>query len=161
MRSRSFKIVFASMLAMTSVALSGVSAFAAEWEAVPMNDHADRTIVFTFNKSNGQTDYTSWETKEDNTNVYVKAVPYTLPYGGFTVQSQYKTFLAGISNASKGEYRINDYNEHSIRSDAKDNLNLTNKKVRIKGAYKNMAYTSGDVTIKWSPDTYGSVPSLN
>lgn len=34
-------------------------------------------------------------------------------------------------------------------------------KVRIKGAYKNMAYTSGDVTIKWSPDTYGSVPSLN
>lgn len=77
------------------------------------------------------------------------------------MQSQYKIILVGASNASKGEYRINDYNEHSIRSDAKDNLNLTNKDVRIKGAYKNMAYTSGDVTIKWSPDTYGSVPSLN
>lgn len=38
---------------------------------------------------------------------------------------------------------------------------LVERRNNNEGAYKNMAYTSGDVTIKWSPDTYGSVPSLN
>lgn len=151
----------ASCIALTAAAAAmlSVSAFAAEWGTSTV-DHNDRTFKFIFNTSNNQTDHTTWETKDDNTNVYIKAVAYTLPSGGFTVQSQYKNLVGLTSNASKGAYRINDYNEHSIRSDNVSG-SLTGKKVRIEGGYKNMTCSYGDVTVKWSPDTYGNVPSLN
>ena len=153
------KTLAAGTLAMSMVLSFAAPAFAAAPEIVPMNGHQDRTITFVFNSSNNQQDETTWETKEDNTNTYIVAINNSLPVGGFTVQTQTPGLFGVPTKASKGEYRINDYNEHSIRNDAVGNM--AGKQVRIVGRYQNMAYTYGDVTAKWSPDTYGNVPSLN
>ena len=154
------KMFATAALAMSMVLCFAAPAFAAEPEIVPLNDHQDRTITFVFDSSNNQQDETTWETKEDNTNTYIVAINNSLPVGGFTVQTQTPgLFGIGTTKASKGEYRINDYNEHSIRNDAVSNM--AGKKVRIVGRYQNMDYTYGDVTVNWSPDTYGNVPSLN
>lgn len=142
-----------------------IPAFAAESSSTTnRSNHQDKTEQFVFNIENGQTDYTTWRKKDDNTPVYVKAVENTLPLGGFTIQSYYKTSLNQIRPASTGQYRINDYKAHTIISDnarSWGDLDLTDKQVRLCGRYQNMQYTYGDVTIKWSPDTMGQYPSLN
>lgn len=153
------KTLATGVLAMSMVLSFAAPAFAAEPEIVPMNDHKNRTFTFVFDSSNNQQDETTWEKKQDNTNTYIIAIDDSLPAGGFTVQTQTPGFLGAPTKASKGEYRINDYNEHSIRNDAVSNM--AGKQVRIVGRYQNMAYTYGDVTVDWSPDTYGNVPSLN
>ncbi|MDD2992826.1 MAG: hypothetical protein PHG73_04700 [Pygmaiobacter sp.] len=162
MKRKIQKLISILCVAVMAVSMGAVSAFAAEPEIMP-RDTNDRTKTFIFNVSNNQTDYSDLARKDDNTNVYIKAKAYTLPAGGFTAQTEYQS-VWGIRNASTGQYRISDYQAHSIRSDnayITGDINLTGKNVRIVARYQGMSYNHGDVTVLWSPDTYGNVPPLN
>ena len=105
--------------------------------------------------SSARYDYTPPRKKTNSTPVYIKTVEYTLPYGGYYVRTFYgPTSTNASSPASLEEYWIGNYTAYTIRSNAASkDTEWDNTYIRIRGHYTETAYSWGDCTTLWSPDT--------
>lgn len=137
-----FKKVMSVLLASVMfMSVAAVPAFAA--------NTGDTQFSFYWQGSD-RTKYTKTRMKTNNTPVYIKATPNTLPYNGFYAGTQY--YSSGWHSASSGSYKVNDYAGHIIRSNA-TSRNMANTNVHIKGSYIDTTYSWGSVEGVWSPDT--------
>lgn len=137
-----FKRIMATLLASVMfMSVAAIPAFAA--------NTGDTQFSFYWQGSD-RTKYTETRTKENNTPVYIKATPNTLPYNGFYVGTEY--YSSGWHKASADSYLLNDYAGHTIRSNA-TSRSMVNTDVRIKGTYRDRTYNWGSVRGVWSPDT--------
>lgn len=124
--------------------------------AVPASAANTSDIEYKYKwTSSSRVDYTDPAQKEDSTAVYIKNIPYTLPYNGYYVKTYYGSSENTVTSpASKTEYYLNDYIAHIIKSNnVATGTNMAGKYVRIRGIYTDKTYSWGDCTIYWSPDT--------
>lgn len=142
------KKTLAILLAALSIAsVSSLSASAA--------NTVDSHYTYTWS-GNQRYDYTPARQKADSSPVYICAINNSLPASGFYAGTYYNNSESlSKKRASKGEYLVNDYAGHTIKSNAVS-FSLKGKYVRIRGHYSNTNYSWGDCTIAWSPDTYNA-----
>lgn len=138
-----FKKVMSVLLASVMfMSVAAVPAFAANSE--------DTAFSFYWSSSSDRIKYTESRLKENNSPVYIKATPNTLPYNGFYAGTQYSGNV--WTKASSGNYKVNDYAGHTIYSNG-TYLNMSGTIFRIKGQYLDYTYSWGSVEGVWSPDT--------
>lgn len=142
------KIHFLPTIAVLAVAVSLMAVPAAA-------DTQDKYYTYEWSDSTSRIDYTEAYKKDDSTAVYIKTVSYTLPYNGYYVKTYYGSSKnAATSPASKGEYYLNDYIAHIIKSNnVATGTSMAGKYVRIRGRYSDRTYSWGNCKIAWSPDT--------
>ncbi len=117
----------------------------------------DTYYEFYWKDNNSRYDYTTVRQKGDNTPVYLCAQLYTLPYNGFWAKTFQGTTSGSVgAAASKDEYLVNDYEGHTIRSNALEGVNMAGRHVKIRGHYRDTTYSWGSCEIAWSPDTYNA-----